>query len=195
MDRRVGKTKKAIQAAYFDLLKEKGNEKISVTEIARAADIDRKTFYLHYESTDQIIREFAKAKTKELLLRLTVKSFFLRSFDKEIFAREANAMLGEHLEFAQMLARNPNLNFFWSQVQDTSVEMLVEIYARHSKLPKSDLNIRVTYFVALLCLSALASRRDSLQPGGTGGKSQRDRFLRSTESAAEFIKQSPCVFY
>ncbi len=148
MDRRVGKTKKAIQAAYFDLLKEKGNEKISVTEIARAADIDRKTFYLHYESTDQIIREFAKAKTKELLLRLTVKSFFLRSFDKEIFAREANAMLGEHLEFAQMLARNPNLNFFWSQVQDTSVEMLVEIYARHSKLPKSDLNIRVTYFVA-----------------------------------------------
>ena len=112
MDRRVGKTKKAIQAAYFDLLKEKGNEKISVTEIARAADIDRKTFYLHYESTDQIIREFAKAKTKELL------------------------------------ARNPNLSFFWSQVQDTSVEMLVEIYARHSKLPKSDLTIRVTYFVA-----------------------------------------------
>lgn len=148
MDRRIMRTKKAIQRAYFQLLKEKGEEKITVTDIAKEADIDRKTFYLHYESTDQIIREFAETKTKEMLLRLTVKSFFLRSFDKGIFAREANAMLKEHLELGKILANNPNMGFFWSQLQDTSVEMLVEIYSRHSRLPKSDLTIQVSFFVA-----------------------------------------------
>ncbi len=47
-DRRVRKTKKAIQDAYFRLLEKKRTEKITVAEITREADIDRKTFYLHY---------------------------------------------------------------------------------------------------------------------------------------------------
>ena len=47
-DRRVRKTKKAIQEAYFKLLEKKKTEKITVAEITREADIDRKTFYLHY---------------------------------------------------------------------------------------------------------------------------------------------------
>ena len=46
-DRRVLRTKKAIQNAYLDLLKKKGTEKITISDIAREADIDRKTFYLH----------------------------------------------------------------------------------------------------------------------------------------------------
>ena len=71
-DRRVLRTKKAIQNAYLDLLKKKGTEKITISDIAREADIDRKTFYLHYDSTEDIIREYAEEKTKELLARLTL---------------------------------------------------------------------------------------------------------------------------
>ncbi len=148
MDRRVAKTKKAIQKAYFDLLKSKNTEKITIAEIAREADIDRKTFYLHYNSVEDIIREFAEMKARELLARLTVHSFFALSFDKKIFAKEANKMLSENLEFCRMIARNPNLTFFWMQVQDVSVDILSEIYGRHSSLPESDLKIQVSFFVA-----------------------------------------------
>ena len=75
-DRRITKTRKAIQNAYLNLLKQKGTEKITISDIAREADIDRKTFYLHYDSTEDIIRDYAEEKTKELLARLTIRSFF-----------------------------------------------------------------------------------------------------------------------
>ena len=132
-DRRVLRTKKAIQNAYLDLLKKKGTEKITISDIAREADIDRKTFYLHYDSTEDIIREYAEEKTKELLARLTLKSFFTLSF---------------HLDFCRMVAQNPSLGFFWNEVQDVAVQILSEIYKRHSRLPESDLKIQVSFFVA-----------------------------------------------
>lgn len=147
-DRRVTKTRKLIQNAYLNLLRQKGTEKITISDIAREADIDRKTFYLHYNSTEDIIREYAEEKTRELLARLTIKSFFSLSFDRKIFAREVNAMLAEHLDFCTMIAANPSLGFFWNEVQDVTVEILSEIYARHSHLPESDLKIQVSFFVA-----------------------------------------------
>ena len=48
MDRRVEKTRKSIREAYFDLLMRDGKRKITIAEIARNANIDRKTFYLLY---------------------------------------------------------------------------------------------------------------------------------------------------
>ena len=147
-DRRVTRTKKAIQNAYLDLLNKKGTEKITISDIAREADIDRKTFYLHYNSTEDIIREFAEEKTRELLARLTLRSFFTLSFDKKIFAKEANNMLREHLDFCRMIAQNPSLGFFWNEVQDVAVQILSDIYKRHSRLPESDLKIQVSFFVA-----------------------------------------------
>ena len=48
-DRRVRKTKSAIKHAFIQLLKERGLENITVQDIADKADINRGTFYLHYE--------------------------------------------------------------------------------------------------------------------------------------------------
>ena len=47
-DRRVQKSKDAIQSSFFELLTEKNLNKITVAEICRRANIGRGTFYLHY---------------------------------------------------------------------------------------------------------------------------------------------------
>lgn len=48
-DRRsVRRTKRLLKASLIDLLQTKGITKISVSELAQAADINRGTFYLHY---------------------------------------------------------------------------------------------------------------------------------------------------
>ena len=44
MDRRVARTKKNIYYALFQLVQTKAIDEITVSELARAADIDRKTF-------------------------------------------------------------------------------------------------------------------------------------------------------
>lgn len=47
-DLRVIKTKRAIHDAFLSLLRTKPLAKISVTELARIAEINKGTFYLHY---------------------------------------------------------------------------------------------------------------------------------------------------
>lgn len=48
-DRRVRKTKNAIKQAFIKLLAEKELERITIQDITSLADINRGTFYLHYE--------------------------------------------------------------------------------------------------------------------------------------------------
>lgn len=61
-DRRTQKTKKAIRAAFLELIKEKAIHRITVAELSRQADLGRGTFYLHYQDiydlSEQIEDEF-----------------------------------------------------------------------------------------------------------------------------------------
>ena len=54
-DKRMRRTRKAIKEAYIDLVVEKGPNSISVTELAERADINRKTFYAHYQTTADVL--------------------------------------------------------------------------------------------------------------------------------------------
>ena len=57
MDRRVIKTKRSIKKAFFTLLAEKDVNDISVTDISRLAEINRKTFYNYYTGVYQLVDE------------------------------------------------------------------------------------------------------------------------------------------
>lgn len=56
-DRRVLRTKKAIRHAFAKLLSQKPVTEITVTELAQAADINRKTFYNYYSDVYQVVDE------------------------------------------------------------------------------------------------------------------------------------------
>lgn len=56
-DRRVIKTKKAIRLAFAKLLSEKDINDITVSDISKLADINRKTFYNYYSGIYKIIDE------------------------------------------------------------------------------------------------------------------------------------------
>lgn len=56
-DRRVLRTKRNIHNAFLQLLAGKDFEKITVKEIAMLADVDRKTVYNYYTSTQDILEE------------------------------------------------------------------------------------------------------------------------------------------
>lgn len=57
VDRRIVKTQAAIHRALEELVCEKPPQRITVAEITRRANIHRKTFYLHYNSVDELFRE------------------------------------------------------------------------------------------------------------------------------------------
>ena len=66
-DRRTRYTKKIIQESYLELLDELPIEKVTVTDICRRADINRGTFYLHYENLPCVMDDLENDVYNEII--------------------------------------------------------------------------------------------------------------------------------
>lgn len=51
------RSRKLIRQAFYELLKEKSFEKITVTDIVKTADVNRSTFYAHYPDVMGVVEE------------------------------------------------------------------------------------------------------------------------------------------
>ncbi len=60
MDRRQRKTRDAIFNAFADLLGQQAYHRITVQQIIDAADVGRATFYAHFETKDDLLRELCE---------------------------------------------------------------------------------------------------------------------------------------
>ena len=73
------RSKRLIRQAFIDLLKEKDIEKITVTDIITRADINRGTFYAHYQDARAVIEQIENEiiqKMLEFLSEFQYKNFF-----------------------------------------------------------------------------------------------------------------------
>lgn len=90
-DRRVLRTRKAIRSAFLQLLSRKELEKITVTEIADAADVDRKTVYNYYEGVYAILDELENELAQEFETAIDNFDFSTRNV-QEIFIELARIL-------------------------------------------------------------------------------------------------------
>lgn len=65
-DLRVIKSKKAIKDAFLQLIEEKSYGNITITDIANKAMINRKTFYMHYETKENLYNEIIDELLEEI---------------------------------------------------------------------------------------------------------------------------------
>lgn len=89
MDLRVKKTKRAIRSAFYALIQEKPLEKITVRELAEKAEINKTTFYAHYETIYDLVRQLEQETVDEVVQNLTTAQDLLdspRSFIRDLYA-------------------------------------------------------------------------------------------------------------
>ena len=75
-DKRSRKTIKAIQDALLRMLAEKRLSDIKIVDLCKNADINRTTFYLHFESTEQVLLSIREEIVKRIFDSYKGNSFF-----------------------------------------------------------------------------------------------------------------------
>lgn len=65
-DRRTQRTRQALRSTFIELVLTRGYELLSAREIARKANVGRSTFYLHYASKDELLKESLEFPSRAL---------------------------------------------------------------------------------------------------------------------------------
>ncbi len=107
-DRRFKKNKKEIRRAFIDLVIEKGYDKLTISEITERADINRMTFYSHYESIEDIFNEFCDDMKADIVDAISKE----KEFDIDRLFELLNDLMLEEIEFYRLVAKDPKMALF-----------------------------------------------------------------------------------
>lgn len=146
MDRRVVRTREAIRNAYIELLTESSDGKVSITDIAKRANIDRKTFYLHFESTDAMVRNFGEERIAEVYRYLNERSFFEHPYDKDMIFNALSALIEKDEKFYRSLAVKDGSTVFWTEIENALVKIISETYIGEGMYSKEELVMLGKFF-------------------------------------------------
>jgi AcrR family transcriptional regulator len=116
------RSRKLIRQAFVDLLKEKDLEKITVTDIVTRADINRGTFYAHYEDTRAVIEQIENEiidKMLEFLGQFHYQNFFRNPLPLLL---KISRYMEEDLEFYRILINASGSEQFLSKLKNNFVQ-------------------------------------------------------------------------
>ena len=110
-DRQVIKTKHAIFKAFVELLNEKDVNQITITDIAKKANINRKTFYNYYSDAYEVMEEIENLTVEAFINNMgTVEFTNMADFLTEIFIKFTETV-NKDLEFFNLLFKTNNRSF------------------------------------------------------------------------------------
>lgn len=135
-DSRVSKTKKKIKEAFLELIEIKGYSHVSVCQIVKKANINRNTFYLHYQDKEDL--------AKKLLYEASFKLNQTLGLDKNQF--NINNLTKTHIQWRirkLLHLISPEIEFYRIIILDKSLRGLInELYEMIKKHFSFTLNIK-----------------------------------------------------
>ena len=146
-DLRVIKTKKAIRSAFYELVKKKNIDDISISEIASLAMIDRKTFYAHYAGVHALINEIEDEIVKTVgVLVYDIDAYDFFSNPKQIMHVLETITESETFSIARALSQGRNAMLLNKFVNSIKSEVIEELQAK-TTISEQQLSIVVDYTI------------------------------------------------
>lgn len=134
MDKRVMKTRRAIHNAMTRLLTLKPIEEITVTELADAAEINRKTFYNYYNSVYMVAEEMEDEIVERFEDTLRIIDFETLLQDPQTTFNTLARIIASDLDFYETILTNRNQVFFLQKIITSLKERIMALYFdRNSK--------------------------------------------------------------
>lgn len=153
LDRRIVRSRNAILSAFERLLMEKPLADITVSAIAREANVDRKTFYVHFGTVDGLLDAIAEDVVEMIVdsVELTLASLGSDPNERalgaaETFFRTINEALCNNLMLNRQLIENIPLDDFMARLR----EPLERKIAERDLLPHGLKDEMFDYYLAFL---------------------------------------------
>jgi AcrR family transcriptional regulator len=144
-DRRVIKTKRAISAAFQQLLKDRDFKDISVNDVTALAGISRTTFYHHYADK----YDWLETTICDALAQYTVGTHITDLQDRELVVRNLIHMfrsIANDPPLCTLIQANENHQLIYKFFLNTMTTQFQEMYGPFAKLsPKESLT---THYIA-----------------------------------------------
>lgn len=145
-DLRITKTLKAIRAAFKEMVLTMQPAEITVKELTERALVNRKTFYLHYDSIEALYEEFihsiAGGFSRELA-KTTVQfgkdAFNMPNINSVFFKYYASDALAERL------ICNPHYRSYFNRASAISLQLTLDEFNPYKHLPQAEQNIIFTF--------------------------------------------------
>lgn len=147
MDRRVLKTKRAIYNAFVELLSEKEINHITITDISKKADINRKTFYNYYSNTYEVMEEIENLTVDTFIKRLDAIEFTnMTDFLTEIFS-QFTEIINSDLDFFSHLFKTNNRSILIVKIVEAIKEYIRKRIEKEQELDIQKFNIVADFYI------------------------------------------------
>ncbi|MFF2479611.1 TetR/AcrR family transcriptional regulator C-terminal domain-containing protein [Paenibacillus sp. NPDC058071] len=162
-DLRVRRTKKMLQQAFIAIMQDKEFYKISIQELARKADVNRATFYLHYRDMDDFIDQLLDelfSDIEEIFRNESVTPYRLGSEIRMLVA--LFTYIGQHAQIYKLLIVSKSIPKFTNRL----IKRIQELSFQHVQQEVtgisvySDLNISrdvASWYVSSAMIGTIAS--------------------------------------
>ena len=140
MDKRYEKKEKLIKDTFKELLSKQYFENITVQELTSLAGIDRKTFYLHYDSLDELlkaIQEELSGEFNELVKGLNPIDDLDKVTREFFYFSESKGKFYEHL----------TINSEYSYVRNQMIKRVMIASVGERKSQTAENNFKIAFIV------------------------------------------------
>ena len=149
LDRRVVRTRRAIVEAFDCLLAKYPLDKITISAIAREANIDRKTFYLHYSSVNDLVNQNIEESLERIVSAL--RGFWTDKSSSELLhiaLVEVNEIIMEHLEMYEKIASTLSVDQLLCKLAEGSSSYFDHLDMRNEIELDSQKLMRLQFYLA-----------------------------------------------
>ena len=130
IDLRVVKTKAAIENAFIDLIEQKGYENVNIIDIAKKANVNRNTIYLHYESKEGIIESILISAYQDQVDKLQVQSYMKMRNNRRNIHNMFEAVFNvieDKMDLYRVVLTNENLSGYVEKMMFNIKKMIKDV--------------------------------------------------------------------
>lgn len=147
-DIRTIKTVNAIRNAFTEMIIKRDKVYFSIKEIADKAEINRKTFYLHFECIEDLYADLEKITEQKIIDVLENNGFFGENFSLETFLTSIIQFINTNKPLYEKLLLEDSYKFVFRNIKDRIKKQIIPLL-------KTDSELKTELYTEFLCAGLL----------------------------------------